>query len=52
MSEKKGIEKVDEFFNLDDKSTNYRRLVGVIAIAIGLWTLVVLRKKQQNSQSK
>lgn len=45
ISETKGIEKVDKVVGLDNKTTNYRRLVGVIAIAIGLFTLVALRKK-------
>ena len=42
-----GIKKVDEFVGLDNKSTNYRRLIGVIAIGVGLFTLVALRKRNK-----
>lgn len=47
--EPKGIEQVDEFVGLDDKSTSYRRLIGVIAIGVGLFTLVALRKRSKGT---
>ena len=47
--EPKGIEQVDEFVGLDDKSTSYRRLIGVIAIGVGLFTLVALRKRNKGT---
>lgn len=48
-TEARGIERVDEFVGLDDKSTNYRRLIGVIAIGVGLFTLVALRKRNKGT---
>jgi hypothetical protein len=44
-----GIERVDEFVGLDDKTVSYRRLIGVIAIGVGLFTLVAMRKRKKGT---
>ena len=46
-TDSEGIEKVDEFVGLDDKTTKYRRMIGVVAIGVGLFTLVALRKRNK-----
>jgi len=50
VKEPVGIERVDEFVGLDDKTVSYRRLIGVIAIGVGLFTLVAMRKRNKGTK--